>query len=329
MDRKKMILYAAAALLAVLTVIFIIGALPHDPDVQKVGICVYDLEDTTVADYAGQLEAGLAAKGFAVRIADAKNDQTLQNEQISAFVEEDYDALIISPVMVSAAGEMVQRLQDADIPAVLIRREPAGEVLEQWDRLSYVGCDPAQPGALQAELILELPNKGDVNDDGVVSYVLLQGAADRIDTGLRSEAPITAFTDAAVTISSLATLSGEGDRSTAAAAMTKALSELGKDIEVVLCNNDTMALGALDAIIDGGRTVGEDIYLVGIDGTREAMKKVLSGELTGTVMDDYAAQTLKTIEVLEKLLNGEPVERRYYVDHINITAQNAAQYVYE
>lgn len=329
MDRKKLIIYAAVALAAVLIIAFIIGAIPRGPDVPKVGICVYDLEDTAMATYAGQLEAGLAAKGFAAGIADAKNDQTLQNEQIAAFIKEDYDALIICPVMLSAAGDMVQQLQDADIPAVLIRREPDMEILEQWDRLSYVGCDPTQPGALQAELILELPDKGDVNDDGVVSYVLLQGDVDRIDTGLRSETPITALTDAALTVSSLATLSGEGDRTTAAAAMTKTLSELGKDIEVVLCNNDAMALGALEAIIDGGRSVGEDIYLVGIDGTQEAMKKVLSGELTGTVMDDYAAQTLKTIEVLEKLLNEEYVGNRYYVNHIKITAANAAQYVYE
>lgn len=312
-----------------LIIIFIIGALTAGPDVLKVGICVYDLQDTAIASCTRQLEASLAAKGYAAEIADGKNDQTLQNEQIAAFIDDDYDALIISPVMLSAAPEIIQQLQTADIPAVLLRREPDAQALEQWDRLSYVGCDPTQPGALQAELILELPDMGDINDDGVVSYVLLQGAADRIDTGLRSEGAITRLTDAAVTVTCLAALPGEGDRTIAAEAVEKTLSEFGKDIEVVLCNNDAMALGALDAILDGGRSVGGDIYLVGIDGTQEAIKKVLSGELTGTVMDDCVAQALKTVEVLEKLLNGEPVEKRYYVNYIKITAANAAQYIYE
>ena len=56
--------------------------------------------------------------------------------------------------------------------------------------------------------------------------------------------------------------------------MLTLLSQYGDDVEVVFCNNDAMALGALQAIEAAGRTVGEDIYLVGVDALTEALENV-------------------------------------------------------
>ena len=96
-------------------------------------------------------------------------------------------------------------------------------------------------------------------------------------------------------------------------AFEKELADFGKDIEVVLCNNDQIALGALDAILDGGRTVGKDIYLIGIGGEQEAAEAVTAGKLTATMHQDLAAQADKIALVTDELINNQPTEKKYAI----------------
>ena len=96
-------------------------------------------------------------------------------------------------------------------------------------------------------------------------------------------------------------------------------------VEVVFCNNDAMALGALQAIEAAGRTVGEDIYLVGVDALTEAVQNVIDGNMTGTVFNDYFGQAHGAAEILQlNMLKGEEVDPVNMVDYVKVTADNAA-----
>ena len=115
----------------------------------------------------------LTGKGYEVSVVDGNNDQAKQTEQISTFITQGVDALIINPVMTSAAEQIVSMVKDANIPTVLINREPTEGEMAVYDKIAYVGCDAAQSGTFQGELILETEKKGDINGDGVVSYLSL------------------------------------------------------------------------------------------------------------------------------------------------------------
>ena len=107
----------------------------------------------------------------------------------------------------------------------------------------------------------------------------------------------------------------------------KSLAELGKDIEVIFCNTDTMALGAFEAIQDGGWMVGTDIYLVSIGGNQKVLEHIQQGRMTGTVMEDIPAQVQKTADVILRLFQGESVEQIYYVDYLKITQKNVMLHI--
>jgi len=94
--------------------------------------------------------------------------------------------------------------------------------------------------------------------------------------------------------------------------------------EVVFCNNDAMVLGAAQAIA-AGRTVGEDIYLVGVDALTEALEKVVTGEMTGTVFNDHIGQASKAVEVTALRLSGETTDVYYRVDYVKATQDNAQE----
>jgi hypothetical protein len=98
-----------------------------------------------------------------------------------------------------------------------------------------------------------------------------------------------------------------------------ALASSGEDrIDVVIGNNDGMAMGALTAIQTAGRVIGEDIYLVGVDALPEAVELIKEGEMTGTVLNDHIGQSHAAVDVAVKLLNGEDIENYYWVDYVKV-----------
>ena len=135
----------------------------------NIGVCIYKFDDAFMTTYRNALQEILEGKGYTVTFMDGKNDQAEQNNQINNFIAQGVDALIINPVMTSAADQIIATVKDAGVPTVLINREPTAEQMSAYDKLVYVGCDARQSGTMQGELILDTPNKGDINGDGKVS----------------------------------------------------------------------------------------------------------------------------------------------------------------
>ena len=296
----------------------------------KVGICIYKFDDNFMTVYRNKLEEILTGKGYEVSVVDGNNDQAKQTEQISTFITQGVDALIINPVMTSAAEQIVSMVKDANIPTVLINREPTEGEMAVYDKIAYVGCDAAQSGTFQGELILETENKGDINGDGVVSYVMIQGDPENVDAKLRTEYSVKALEDASVKVEQLDMQRGDWDQEKGQTITANALAQYGDKLEVVFCNNDAMALGALEAIKAANRTVGKDIYLVGVDALDAALDAVSAGEMTGTVLNDANSQAAKAVEVREALLGGKTYtadEQQIYVDYVKVTKDNVADFM--
>ena len=279
--------------------------------------------------YRNALQEILEGKGYEVTIVDGNNDQAKQNEQINTFITQGVDALIINPVMTSAADQIISTVKDADVPTVLINREPTADQMSAYDKLVYVGCDAAQSGTFQGELILDTENKGDINGDGKVSYIMIPGDPENIDAQLRTEYSVKALTDAGVEVEQLDLQRGDWDRNKGQEICQNDLAKFGDQIEVVFCNNDDMAIGALQAIQAAGRTVNKDIYLVGVDALDAAKNEVANGNMTGTVLNDAKGQATQAVASMEELLGGKTFEagsQSVYVDYVKVTPDNVKDF---
>ena len=295
-----------------------------------VGVCIYKFDDAFMTTYRNALQEILEGKGYTVTVVDGNNDQAKQNEQINTFITQGVDALIINPVMTSAAATIIDTVKSADIPTVLINREPTADDMAAYEKLVYVGCDAAQSGTFQGELILDTPNKGDINGDGKVSYIMIQGDPENIDAQLRTEYSVKALTDAGIEVEQLNLTRGDWDREKGQTICANDLAQFGDQIEVVFCNNDDMAIGALQSIQAAGRTVNEDIYLVGVDALDAALNEVQAGNMTGTVLNDAVGQASGAVEQMELLLNGttfEAGQQSVYVDYVKVTPENVADFM--
>ncbi|MBP0980842.1 MAG: substrate-binding domain-containing protein, partial [Oscillospiraceae bacterium] len=108
------------------------------------------------------------------------------------------------------------------------------------------------------------------------------------------------------------------------------LAQFGDKIEVVFCNNDDMAIGALQSIQAAGRTVNKDIYLVGVDALDAALNEVKAGNMTGTVLNDAVGQATQAVASMEDLLGGKTFasgSQSIYVPYVKVTPENVTEFM--
>ena len=313
----------------------------------KVGISIYQYTDNFMTLYRNEIAAYFKTLEtdtvkYELVFADAKNDMAEQTNQMNNFVTQGMDVIILNPVQTSSADILIDIALSNEIPLVLINREPLaydenGKTLDEAyegilanDKVCYVGADARQSGTYQGELILATANQGDINGDGKISYIMIQGDPENIDAQLRTEYSVKALTDAGMEVEQLNLTRGDWDREKGQTICANDLAQFGDQIEVVFCNNDDMAIGALQSIQAAGRTVNEDIYLVGVDALAAALNEVQAGNMTGTVLNDAVGQASGAVEQMELLLNGttfEAGQQSVYVDYVKVTPENVADFM--
>ena len=297
-----------------------------------VGVCIYQFADNFMTLFRTELENYLIEKGFSkdnIKIQDGNNDQGTQSGQIDAFIAEGVDVLIINPVNSSSAATITDKVVDAGIPLVYINREPDASEEARWEEndwdVTYVGCDARQSGTMQGELIADLGlDTIDKNGNGKVDYIMIEGDPENVDAQYRTEFSVKALEDAGLEVNCLDDQVGNWDQATAQQLVANSLSQYGDDVEVVFCNNDAMALGALQSIQAAGRTVGEDIFLVGVDALSEALEDVVAGTMTGTVFNDHFAQSHSAADAAINYLTGAGNEHYIGCDYVKVTSDNVA-----
>ena len=294
----------------------------------NIGVCIYQFADNFMTLYRSDLEEYLKDMGYSVTIMDGKNDQNTQTEQINTFLQQGVDVLIINPVQTTSAQTIVDTVSPSGTPIVFINRQPEDSVLDSYKgKCCYVGADARQSGTYQGELILATDTQGDINGDGKITYIMCKGDPENIDAQYRTEYSIKALTDAGKEVECLYEYLDNWDQTTAQQDVANALAQYGEKIEVVFCNNDAMALGALQSLQQAGRTVGKDVYLVGVDALSEAVQNVVDGNMTGTVLNDDVGQATAAAAAAKLYVEGSKVEQYYWVDYVKVTKENAAQYI--
>ena len=256
----------------------------------RIGVSLYRGDDTFINNIRGELEkcAKEYEKETGVKvnldIQDAKGSQNTQNDQVERFISLGCDVMCINPVDRTAASVIIDKAMAADIPVVFFNRQPVEEDMDRWDQLYYVEAAAKESAVLQGSIVVdhyrENPESLDLNGDGVVSYVLLEGESSHQDALIRTEWSVQTLKDGGIPIEKLTGGIANWERSQASALMEQWLEKYPGQIELILCNNDDMALGAIDAMERAGIT---GISVVGVDGTTPGLEAVESGKMMGTV----------------------------------------------
>ena len=267
-----------------------------EKDSMRIGVSLYRGDDTFINNIRQELET--CAKEYEqetgikvhLDVEEAKGNQYTQNNQVERFIALDCDVLCINPVDRTAASAVIDKAMAGNVPVVFFNRQPVEEDMNRWDELYYVAASAKESAVLQGQIVVdsyrEDPSLLDSDGDGVISYVLLEGESSHQDSLIRTEWSIQTLKDAGVPIERITGGIANWERSQASALMEQWLAQYPDTIELVICNNDDMALGAIDAMERAGVS---GIQVVGIDGTTPGLRAVESGKMMGTVSSDKEA----------------------------------------
>ena len=284
----------------------------------RIGVTLYRGDDSFINTLRGNIEE--QAKEYeketgikvVMEIVDAKGNQNTQNSQVDRFISLGYDAICVNIVDRSVASNIIGKAMDANLPVVFFNREPVEEDMNRWDKLFYVGVDAKETAVLQGKMVVDLyrkqPEAVDLNGDGVVSYVMLEGESSHQDSLIRTEWSVQTLKDGAVPIEKITGGIANWERSQASALMEQWLIEYPDTIELVISNNDDMALGAIDAL---ERAQTEGVNVIGIDGTTPGLEALENGKLLGTVSANKEIYCSAVLELAASCALEEALPEEY------------------
>ena len=309
----------------------------------KIGVTVYDQYDTFVAQLMTEFDRYAAIKeeetGVAVNVEvyNAADSQSTQNGQVESMIEEGCNVICVNLVDRTDPTTIIDMAEKSNVPIIFFNRELVEEDLERWERLYYVGAEAFESGIMEGELAAEAFAKDvslDKNGDGVFQYVVLEGEAGHQDAIVRTEYSVSTIVQNGVEVEKLGYAIANWNRAQAQTKMAQLLSEYGDAIELVLANNDDMALGAIDALKAADIPREEWPAVVGIDGTDVGLEAVKNGEMIGTVYNDKEGQALAMLELAYGLSTGgdlsdlELLEGKYIrLPYSKVTADVVDDYI--
>lgn len=306
---KKTIIIALIILIAFPVVSTFAGGKKESGKI-TIGANIYSFADNFMNGVMKpELESYAASKGAEIQIVDSEGQQAKLNDQVDVFITKGVDVLAINLVDPAAAQAIIDKAKAADIPLILFNKEATeAGAMTSYNKVWYVGTDSAESGIIQGQMMVadwKANADWDKNGDGAVQYVMLKGEPGHPDAEARTRESVKAFKDAGIKVKQLA-LEADPNWSTAhgndkmAAWLT---SSFGKDIELVICNNDGMGFGAITAM----KAAGVRLPIYSVDALDQALTHIADGELDGTVLNDGVNQSRATVDLAVNAAMGKDV----------------------
>ncbi|HBE81041.1 MAG TPA: methyl-galactoside ABC transporter substrate-binding protein [Firmicutes bacterium] len=286
-------------------VVLLVGVVVNAAKPINIGCVIYKFDDTFMTGVRMNIESAVKeVKGAKVDIVDAQNSQATCNDKVDLFITKKVTAMAINPVDRAACGVIIDKAKKANIPLVLFNREPFKEDMAKWNKVYYVGAIAEQSGTMEGQLVVDY-FKAHPTKDNVIHYVMLKGEPGHQDAELRTKFSIKAITDAGFKVEKVAEDTGMWDRVKGQEKMAAFLAT-GKQIDVVLANNDDMALGAIEALKAAGYFKGDKYMpVVGVDATAPGCQALQDGTMLGTVLNDAKNQGRVTAKLAMVLAQGK------------------------
>ena len=279
----------------------------------EVSVLYYTYSDTYISGVRSEMDKIFKANHINYHNYDANGNQSTQTEQVDTAIAKGSRMLIVNIVDTGsddAAKTIISKAKARDIPVIFFNRSVREEIIQSYDKCFFVGTDYEMAGHMQGELIGNFVRDNfaslDLNGDGKISYVLFKGQQGNAEAEARTRYAVEdankilakagkkplSFYDSKNSAGYLVDQDGTWSNAAANNYMKTILSayseKSGNMVELVIANNDEMALGAIAALNEAGynKAGSKVIPVFGVDATEAAKAKIDAGVMTGTIKQD-------------------------------------------
>ena len=298
----------------------------------EVAVFWYTFGDTYLSSVRAAMNTALTNAGVKYQDYDANGSQTTQTEQIQTAITKGASVLVVNIVDASsddATQAIVDMAKNANTPLVFFNRSVSEEIVSAYDKAAYVGTDYTQAGHMQGKMIGDylVANYDtiDLNGDGVISYVMFKGQEGNMEADARTQygvedadavltaagKPALSFYDANNASKYLVDQNGAWSAAQGQDYMQTILAQYSEAnsnmVELVIANNDDMALGAIAALQAAGYNngTGKTIPVFGVDATDAAKEKIADKSMTGTIKQDAVGMAEAISTITQNLASGK------------------------
>ncbi|MBQ0042726.1 MAG: galactose ABC transporter substrate-binding protein [Lachnospiraceae bacterium] len=309
----------------------------------KVAVFYYTYGDTYISSVRAALDKDLTDAGVNFTDYDGNNNQTTQTEQITTALSSGVSLLIVNVVDTGsddAAKNIVDLAKAQNVPVIFFNRSVSEEVVSAYDKAAFVGTDYEMAGHMQGKMVGDyvLANYDaiDLNGDGVISYVMFKGQEGNAEAIARTQygqedadavltaagKPALQFYDSANANKYLVDQGGAWSQSAANDYMQTILSQYSEAnnnmVELIIANNDEMALGSIAGLQNGGYNVDGATFIpvFGVDATDAAKDAISAGTMVGTIKQDAEGMASTIQKITSNMLAGS--EKFNSVDAANV-----------
>ena len=298
----------------------------------EVSVFYYTYSDTYISSVRTAMDKLLKDAGLNFQNYDANGNQTTQTEQVTTAIAKGTKALIVNVVDTGsndAAQNLVDLAKAASIPVIFFNRSVEESVVSSYEKCAFVGTDYEMAGHMQGEMVgkylVENFDKLDLNGDGKISYVMFKGQEGNMEAIARTKygvedadkilteagKPKIDFYDSSNSNKYLVDQNGLWSSAAATDYMSTILaqySEANKNmVELVIANNDEMALGAISALQAAGynKSGGKIIPVFGVDATDAAKEAIKNGSMIGSIKQDADGMAKVLVTITQNFINSK------------------------
>ncbi len=296
----------------------------------SVAVFYYTYGDTYISSVRAALDSALDAAGIQYQDYDSNNSQTTQSEQVTTALAQGATVLVVNLVDTGSDDAAKNIITQANgVPVIFFNRSVSEEAVTSSDKCVFVGTDYEMAGHMQGEMIgnylLENYDTLDLNGDGTISYVMFKGQegnaeadartkygqedADTILTGAGK--PALSFYDSANSNKYLVDQAGAWSSAAATEYMQTIMSQYSEAnnnmVELVIANNDEMAIGAVTALQNAGynKDGSTVIPVFGVDATDAAKDAIAAGSMIGTIKQDADGMANTIADITANFMDGK------------------------
>lgn len=305
---------------------------PADSTAQEGSVAVfyYTYGDTYISSVRAALDAELDAAGIAYQDYDSNNSQTTQSEQVTTALAQGATVLVVNLVDTGSDDAAKNIISQANgVPVIFFNRSVSEEAVTSSDKCVFVGTDYEMAGHMQGEMIgnylLENYDTLDLNGDGTISYVMFKGQEGNAEADARTQygqedadailtgagKPALSFYDSANSNKYLVDQAGAWSSAAATEYMQTIMSQYSEAnnnmIELVIANNDEMAIGAITALQNAGynKEGATVIPVFGVDATDAAKSAISEGSMIGTIKQDAEGMAGTIADIAANFMGGK------------------------
>lgn len=258
--------------------------------------------------------------GIDLKFSDAQQKQENQIKSIRSYIQQKVDVIAFSPVVETGWDAVLQEAKRAKIPVVLTDRAVDTEDSSLY--VTFIGSDFVEEGEKAGQWLVDNADASDVDKDGAVNVVELQGttgSAPAIDRKKGFEDKISADSKIKITESQTGDFTRDGGKQ-----VMEAFLQSNPKIDVVYAHNDDMGLGAIEAIKAAGKKPGTDIKIITVDAVKDGMTALAAGEIN-FIVECSPLLGPQLMDVAEKVVAGEEVPDRIVTEETTFTPEQAAE----